>query len=319
MSARSDLAAPARDTAAVSAPRPGTVERAAQVARGAGRRAFRAYGIATAGARPLPDFLLIGAKRGGTTTLYYTLLGHPQVLPQWPSAGLVPKRNDTKGVHYFDAHPDRSVRWYRSHFASERERRRVGAGDRVVTGEGSPYYLYHPCAAARAAHVVPDARILVLLRHPIERTFSHFREQTRNGIETLSFEDAIDAEARRTAGEEERLIADPRYHSYAHEQQSYVRQSEYARGLRRWLEHYPREQIFVGRSEDFYEDPQRVYDQIAEFLGLRSHRLADVAPWNVAPSSTMDPSTRARLEEHFAPHVAELEALTGRRFGWAPW
>ena len=286
-----------------------------------GRHAFRGYGMLTAGHRPAPDFLLIGTKRGGTTTTYYSLLEHPNVMPQWPSARLVPKTNDTKGVHYFDSNGTRSARWYRSHFETARARAAHAAsvGGTVVTGDGSPYYLYHPLAAGRAAAMVPDAKLIVLLRHPIERAYSHFREQTRNGVETLSWETALDAEAARTAGEVGRILADPSYRSFPHEQQSYVGQSEYAASLRRWFENFDRSQFLIRRSEDLYADPVTTLDEIWTFLGVGPYAGGSTMRWNAAPQAEMDPAIRRRLEAHFEPHVRDLEALLGRAMGWDPW
>ncbi|GGS83134.1 deacetylase sulfotransferase [Planobispora rosea] len=282
-----------------------------------GRKAFRLYGMATAHFRPDPDFLLIGAKRGGSTSFYYALLEHPRIVPLFPAAGFLPKANHTKGVHFFDSHYGRGMRWYRSHLPSRYSRARASrrAGGPVLTGEGSPYYLHHPLAAERAARHVPDARILLILRDPIERTFSHYRERVRSGAEDLSFEDALAAEKERTAGEEERLLADPSATSYAHEQQSYVAQSEYARCLRRWLEHFPPSQVHVLTSEEFYRDPQRACDEAVAFLGLPPAVLHSASRvWNPAPRADLDEDVRRRLAEHFAPHNADLERLLGRGF-----
>ena len=86
-------------------------------ARTAGRNAVRAYGIATARWRPAPEFVIIGAKRSGTTSLFRYLGEHPQVAPMFPSARRIPMmRSDQKGVHYFESNHERGSRWYRSHF-----------------------------------------------------------------------------------------------------------------------------------------------------------------------------------------------------------
>ena len=282
----------------------------------AGREAFRTYGRVTAAVRPLPDYLVIGAKRAGTTSFYFTLLEHPGVLPMFPTARWLPKQRDGKGPHFFDSHYDAGLSWYRGHFPSVLTRRMAArARGPVVTGEASPYYLYHPLAPARAARDLPDAKLVVLLRDPVERTFSHWKEQRRNGVETLGFEEALAAESERTAGEEERLLADPSWRSFAHEQQSYAAQSEYDRGLARWLEHYDRDALLVLASEEYYADPSGARDQVAAFLGLPPAAPAPARVLNAAPG-TMDAATRRRLVERFAPSVAQVERLTGRTFPW---
>lgn len=280
----------------------------------AGRGTIRAYGMLTARLRKGPDFLLIGAKRGGSTSLYYALLEHPQVTPLFPSAGLLmPKDNHTKGVQYFDLHYARGDVWYRSHFPAGV--RRAGK----VVGEGSPYYLFHPLAAERAGRDVPDAKILLILRDPIERAFSHYRERRRQDAEELgTFEEALAAEDERLAGEHDRIVAEPGYRSYAHEQQSYRAQGEYAPHLRRWMEHFPAEQFHVLAAEDFYADPQSACDSVAEFLGLRPAPLpASVAkPWNAAPSGKLADATRQELARHYSPFNADLATLLGRELPW---
>lgn len=284
----------------------------------AGRFATRSYGMATAGLRPPPDFLLIGAKRGGTTSAYFHVLTHPHVLHLFPSATLLPKRRDTKGTHFFSTEYDRGTRWYYSHFPSRARRAAALAstGAAHVAGEASPYYLFHPLAAQRAAAEVPDAKLLVALRDPVERTWSHFREQTRNGIETLSFEEALEAEPGRLGDDAQRLLTDPAFVSRAHEHQSYATQSAYAASLRRWLEHYPRERVHVWASEDYYADADATVRGICRFLGLPDRALPAIAPLNPAPRSGMREETRQALRARFADDVEEVQELLGRRMPW---
>ncbi len=292
--------------------------RARAFVRAAGKHAARAYGLGSAPLRPRPDFVIIGAKRCGTTSLFRYLGEHPGVLPLFPSAARLPLADNQKGVHYFDTGAHHSLWWYRSFFPTEPARwwRQRHVGGNVVTGEASPYYLWHPLAPARAAAAIPAARLIVLLRDPVDRTWSHFREQRRNGVEELTFEEAIDAEAARTANEEERLTRDPRYVSFPHEHQSYVAQSEYERGLRRWFDRYAARQLLVLRSEDLYLDPQGVYDRVVEFLDIAPFTLPRPTAWNAAPKHAMSSETRARLLAHFRPHNAELAALLGYDLGW---
>ncbi|GAA1851171.1 sulfotransferase domain-containing protein [Myceligenerans crystallogenes] len=279
----------------------------------AGRAAIRGYGTATSWLRRGPDFLLIGAKRGGSTSLYFALLEHPRILPLFPSARFLPKDNHTKGVHYFDTHHGRGNAWYRSHFPLTPLRRGK------LVGEGSPYYLFHPLAAERAAREVPGARILLVVRDPVERAFSHYRERRREHAEPLAtFEEALAAEETRLAGEEERILAEPGYTSYAHEQQSYRAQGEYAPHLRRWLKYFPPEQVHVLVAEEFYAAPQRACDDVAGFLGLPPAPLPAAAsdPWNASPSRSLLPATREALRQHYAPFNQDLSEILRRDLPW---
>ncbi len=284
----------------------------------AGRQAFRTYGAASSGLRPPPDFLIIGTKRGGTTSAYFSVLEHPQVLPLFPSARLVPKRRDGKGPHYFDTNYAKGDRWYLGHFPSRftRQRAEQRLGGPVVVGEASPYYLYHPLAAERAAQLAPNTKLLLFLRDPVERTFSGWKEQQRNGVESLDFRASLEAEARRTGGEEARMIADPGYYSFAHEFQSYRGQSEYAPALARWLEHFPREQVKVVPSEHYSTDAGTVVNEIWSFLGLPQRPAKEALRLNEAKASPMPDDLRAELTAHFAPFNADLEHMLSQTFDW---
>ena len=273
---------------------------------------FRAFGVATASLRADPDYLLIGTKRGGTTSMARWLLDHPDV------RGLYPAVERRKGAYFFDVNYDKGYPWYRSHFpvqAVHALRGRV-RGTRQLIGDATPYYLHHPHAPARAKRHVPDAKIIVLLRHPVDRAIGHWAERTRNGVETLDFIEALHAENDRLLGEEQRLIDDPTAVSFAHQHWSYVDQGRYARGLRRWFDSFPAEQILVLRSEDLYADPATIYGQTLDFLGLDEHLPADFAAWNMKPKDPIEPEAQRFIVSALADDVADLEALLGRPMQW---
>lgn len=275
-------------------------------------RGIRGFGAATSSLRVDPDYLIIGTKRGGTTSLARYLLLHPDVRP------LFPARETRKGTYFFDVNYERGEAWYRSHFPTRmaHDRRQRRSADPLAIGEATPYYLHHPHAPVRARGLVPDAKIIVLLRDPMERAFGHWEERTRNGVESLSFADAIDVEAARLDGEEARVSADPSYQSFAHQHYSYLDQGRYARGLRRWMDLYPANQILVLRSEDFYADPGAIYAETLSFLGLRPHELDEFRAWNRKPKDDVDPDVANRLRSLLADDVAELETLLGRPMNW---
>lgn len=281
-------------------------------ARARALRAIRGFGLVTAGLRTLPDYLVIGAKRGGTTSLARWLLKHPEVRP------LFPARETRKGTYYFDVNYNRGQRWYQSHFPTRMAHRWAGQRQQksLLVGEATPYYLYHPHAPLRARRLVPDAKVIALLRNPVDRTRGHWAERFRQGVETLSFEDALAAEPERLAGEEQRMLDDPSYVSFAHQHFSYVDQSRYGRGLARWLAAYPSQQVLVLRSEDLYADPSGTYNQVLDFLGLRSYQPNDLVGWNRSASSPLDASLRFDLQEQFQDDIAVVEQLLDRSMDW---
>ena len=191
--------------------------------------------------------------------------------------------------------------------------RRTGA----VAGEASPYYLSHPWAAERAAALVPDARIVALLRDPVARAHSHYKERVKQGIEDLpTFAAAIAAEDDRLAGEVEHMLDDPTYVSWNHLNFGYLAQSDYATGLARWLDHYPADQVLVLPSEDFYAAEGETIDRVRAHLGLAPAGLAKAEHFNDTGSSSVDPGLEAELRARLTDSVAALVSLTGLD---APW
>lgn len=278
-----------------------------------GRGAVRAAAVATASRRVAPTFLVVGAKRGGTTSLWRWLQQHPGVLP------LVPAVQQIKSPHYFDIHYAKGEQWYRSHFptrsAYERAARRLG--HRPAVGEASPYYMFHPLVPERVAAAVPDVRIVMTLRDPVERALSNYRERRGSGAEPLDdFVAALDAEAERTAGEVDRIRRDPGYYSYSHDNHTYLARGRYAEQLQRWLEHFPREQILVLQAEAMYADPAAELARVEELLGIPHHDVR-FEHHHRLPSVAWDPEVRRRLVEYYAPHNEALYELLGQRFSWS--
>jgi Sulfotransferase domain len=274
--------------------------------REAGKRALRHYGVVTSPLRPLPDFLIIGAKRGGTTSLWNFIVRHPHVVPPFPS------RERIKGTAFFEKNFHRGVHWYRSHFPTALYRMARGIGRaRPVAGEASPYYLFHPHAPARAARVVPEAKLVVILRNPVDRAYSHYRERVRHGAEWLTFEEAIDQEAGRLTGEVERMLEDQRYVSFPHEHLSYVLQGRYVEMLERWLAVFPREQFLILTNEDLDRNPRDVLGRLFSFLGVPRWEPPDLQRYNYHPGEAMGGEIRERLVREFEPYNARLEALLG--------
>jgi hypothetical protein len=290
----------------VAAAAPGLIRRP-------GKRLLRGLGVATSRWRPLPDYLIIGAHRAGSTSLWAYLSQHPSVAANFP------RLQGVKGVRYFDENYFRGDDWYRSHFPTTAYRgylrRRHGAP--ALAGDASSYYLFHPAAAERAAKLVPDAKLIVLLRNPVDRAYSHWLRERRDGKEPLErFAEAVEAEPRRLAGEIDRIVGDERYYSYAHENFSYMTQGHYLEPLQRWLEHFPRERVHIEVSERFSKDPQGGYDRVLRFLGLPRVILRDTRPRNTIESTRLDPGLRRELSARMAPANDRLEEFLGVELGW---
>jgi hypothetical protein len=273
------------------------IPRIPEPARKVVRSAIWGFGRATARWRPLPDFLVIGAQKAGTTALYAYLRWHPGITgPSW------------KEVSFFDRHWWRGETWYRGQFP-------LRSGTRLV-GEASPSYLFHPLAPERVHALVPKAKLVALLRDPVARAYSHYQHEVALGREPLSFEDALAAEEERTRGELERLVADPRAWSGAWWDHTYASRGRYAEQLERWYAVFPRAQLLVVRTEDLGGRPAETYASILEFLGAPPHALDDYPRVFERDYAPMRDETRLALAKVFAEPNRRLEALLGRSFDW---
>ena len=255
-----------------------------------------AWRMATAFARRAPSFLVIGAQRAGTTSLYELLARHPNVRPALRKEG-----------HYFDFQYAESRRWYLAHFPP-----RSAPG---LTGEASPYYMVHPLAPGRVSEMNPRMKLIAILRDPVDRALSHYHLEVRHGVESLTFEQAIEAEGERLAADRHGLRQAPYFFSYNHHHYAYLDRSRYGHYLGQWRRRFPREQLHVIRAEAMFEDPHRVIDETLAFLELPpSQRMRDEVPHanKAPPNPPMDPALRARLDLHFQADRAAFDELLGR-------
>jgi hypothetical protein len=260
------------------------------------RGGYRTYGRATAGLRPLPDFLILGAQKAGTTALYAYLRWHPEITG--PSF---------KEVSFFDRHYAKGERWYRAHMPVRR---------RSLVGEASPSYLFHPLAPERVARLLPDARLIALLRNPVDRAFSHYQHEVALGREPLSFEAAVDREDERMQGELDRMLRDPSYFSLAWWNYTYVARGRYAEQLERWFASFPREQLLVLFTEELSADTARTYRRVLGFLGVGARDLESYPRIFDRDYPGMHSVTRARLDKEFEGPNRRLASLLGRDLPW---
>jgi hypothetical protein len=253
---------------------------------------------ATGEFRVLPTFVIIGAQRAGTSSLYRWLCQHPAV-----------RRATRKELHYFDANLDRGETWYRSHFplaaSMSTLHARYGA---AATGEASPLYLADPEVPERLDRLLPDARLIVLLRDPVERAISHYFHEVDEGREHLPIDEAMEVDRRRLQS----FSPGSNY--------GYIGRGRYADQIRRWRKVVPLNRMLVLRSEDMFADPTGTVDAALHFVGVdpsqlsaqRYHALnaldrgAERVPLGV----------RDLLREEFGPSNADLERLLGARFRW---
>jgi len=258
---------------------------------------------ATSFMRSLPDFIVIGAAKAGTTSLYEAICRHPRVLPAV-----------RKEINYFDdpRMHERGALWYRQHFPTLLEKRLP----RRLTGEATPSYFPHPAAPARVARAVPRAKLILALRNPADRAYSHYNMRLRRGREFMTFEDALAYEERRTAWDRERSATDPRHKAYRSYNYGYAEGGRYSEHLGRWLEHFAAGDILILEAGRMRQEWQASLDEVYSFLGLEPFGVGAPTALNEGDYAPMSPAVREGLLDYFRPHNERLYSMIGRRFDW---
>lgn len=258
---------------------------------------------ATSFGRPMPSFMILGTQRGGTSSLYKYLEGHPDL-----------DASIRKETEYFSRRFSESEGWYRAHFGFA-----IGVGRRLAF-EATPDYLFYPRTPERVAEHLPDGRFVVLLRDPVERAYSHYRHMSRLGFEELSFDDALAAEEERIRSDEVKLDRDPTFFCRDLLRFSYAARGRYADQLERWFEVSDPARFLVLRSEDLFDDPAAVLADVTEFLGVRAWRPRSFQNFSREPIDStgrpISPSASSFLRRTLEPQVHRLEVLLGRSMDW---
>lgn len=266
-----------------------------------------AYRIKTAKRRVLPDFIILGAQKAGTSTLTGLLKQHPSIFSPF-----------LKEIHYFDGgmNPDQDYfkydeNWYKAHFPLKESSKKD-----QITFEASPFYLFHPLCPARIHQVLPNAKFIVLLRDPVERAISHYFHSARKGWEKRPFLQAIK--------EEDELIKkifqnqdfqNPYFRVF-----SYKSRGLYAQQLSRYFQYFEQEQFLILKSEEFFTEPSKTLKQIFEFLNIES----EFVPKNLKARNSgynkeyeeIDLEAYQYLRKYFEEPNQKLSEMMGRDFNW---
>ncbi len=256
--------------------------------------------------RVLPDFVIIGCQKCATTSLYDYMIQHPNI-----------SSATYKEIHFFDSNYNIGLNWYRSFFPTFFHKIFLKLQKKkFVTGEASPMYIFNPIVPSRMSKILPKVKLIAILRNPIDRAYSHYNMQLKNGYENLSFEEAIANEEKRIRGEREKEANDENYVGINLRDFSYLSRGKYVEQLQTWLQYFPKEQFLVLKTEDLEEDPTRIMSKIFEFLDLPSCEIRNPPKMNVGEYKSMAPSTRKTLIEYFKPYNEQLSKLLNVNFDW---
>ncbi|MDP8219412.1 MAG: sulfotransferase domain-containing protein [Candidatus Theseobacter exili] len=257
--------------------------------------------------RLMPDFMIIGAQKAGTTSMYKYLVKHPCIGSCLFGETHFFDLQYSKGLYYYRAmFPTVFSKWYKSL-----------KGQRFITGESCPYYLFHPHIPKRVFEAIPAIKIIVLLRNPIDRAYSSYQHQVRKGREKNTFEQAIDIEMRDFDNETNKLINDPFYCSEKHRHFFYLSRGRYSEQIRRWMKFFPREQFLFIKSEHFFEKTEEVVNKVFSFLELPDWTLNEYKKFNYhGRYNQVDKKTITRLQTYYSSYNKDLSLLLNEKFDW---
>ena len=255
----------------------------------------------------LQYFLIIGAARAGTTSLYEGLKTHPDVFG-----------SRIKEIYFFDTNFHRGVNWYKRFFPSKWQKFQIVKihKKKFLTGEATPHYISYPHAPKRVFNLIPNVKLIVILRNPIDRAYSQYQSRVSAGTEPLSFDDAIKKEDIRLENVLKKMEEDENYIHNNFFRYSYLHHGIYVNGLRKWMETFPKNQFLILKAEEFYQKPAIIFESIQKFLGLPKFHPANDTHYNLGKYNEMNTTTRKFLHEFFKPHNEELYKFLGRDFGW---
>ncbi|MGB3532294.1 MAG: tetratricopeptide repeat protein [Microcoleaceae cyanobacterium] len=234
-----------------------------------------------------PNFLIIGTQKGGTTSLYYYLAQHPQIVPSL-----------IKEIDYWSHKYERGLEWYLAHFLPQ-----LKSGN-FLTGEATPSYLDSQGVAERISKVFPDIKLIILLRNPVERAISHYYQWVSLKWESRSLKEAIQSEINQSQD------------SFWDQPNSYLARGVYVEFIKAWMEVFPREQILILNSEDFYTNPAQSLTQIFNFLELPDYSLSEYKPYNARSYPEIDDKLQKTLTNYFQPYNQALEDFLKVKLNW---
>lgn len=269
-----------------------------------GKKAFHTYKLLTWQKRALPDFIIIGAQKAGTTSLFNYLSKHPDIIPPI-----------TKEVHYFDGGLNPSIdnfakgeKWYKSHFPLRSKLKNK------KTFEASPLYLFNPLAPYRIKELLPDVKLIALLRNPVDRAISHYFHEKRNNYDPLGELDAMKEEENRMTN----LAINKDFKNREFIKYSYKSRGRYYEQLERYFSLFPKKNILVIESERFFSNPECVLKDILEFIGVDDKfKFVNLKPINTGYNKRkVDEELYVYLNEYFKPINNKLFEIIDDKYDW---
>lgn len=249
-----------------------------------------------------PNFILVGFGKCGSTSLYNYIAQHPNILPALE-----------KEVRFFNRieqifhNKAENINWYLSHFAP------VPKTGEFITGDGSPGYIVNPGVEQKVFDYFPNVKLIVIVRHPVNRSISHYHHRVRTGFENRSIEEVFNSELSLLENlDSPELVCKEAIAS----SNSYLKASLYICHLERWMNLFPKENFLILSNEDLNNNPNLVMEQTFEFLGLTNYQIDQYHRFKQGAYKPIAQEIHQRLLKFFNPHNQRLEQFLQRSFDW---
>jgi len=257
----------------------------------------------------LPDFIIVGAQKCGTTSLYNYLIRHPNVYA-----------SSKKEIGFFNVRYSKGVNWYRAHFPTSLKYFWINKIRKkpFLTGEADPEYIINPYALKRIAKLLPDCKLILILRNPVDRAYSHYQHACRfkRGRETLSFDEAIEKEQERIGEAWQKMLKDENYQNRNIPRYSYLTTGVYIDQVQVLLSLFNKEQLLFLNAEDFFDNTEQVFKQVVSFLGLPNWTPAAFKKHNSCKYANLNSELRDKLNQYYRLPNTKLYKLLGINFNW---
>ena len=248
--------------------------------------------------RVLPNVIVIGVVRSGTTSLYHYLAQHPSI-----------SKSAYDELGYFDSNYELGLNWYKSLFPTIFEKKKLEQKNRkFITYDVTPFYIYNEKVPIRIKKIIPNSKLILILRNPVDRAYSNYfiTNQKKKFEDVIIEEKEILKTIKEKNGEE--------YYKFVHT--SLLARGFYAEQLKRWYKIFPENQIFIVKSEDFAVKTNKIMNKIFNFLELEDFDIIDDTKKNKIRYEPMKEETRKNLIEYFRPYNEKLYSIINRNLNW---
>ena len=260
----------------------------------------------TAPLRVLPNFIVIGVGRGGTTSLYHYLNEHPCVI-----------KSAYDELGFFDENFHLGLNWYRSMFPTKFLKKKIAKEfGKCLTYDVTPSYIRKPWVARRIKELFPEIKLIALLRNPVDKAYSHYHSSIKSGVQKPSFEEMVEEDIKTFQKFENTnsMIDDKYFRTYI--EKSYLGRGFYAQQLKIWFELFDRKQILILTSEELSTDTNKTMNKIFQFLDLPDYEIPDTTKHNTATYANMKIDTRKKLISFYSKYNQDLFKLLNQEFDW---